>query len=148
MSLRQSWRIRPYPWSYSEWLNIPHIKCGKRGHIWDEKLQTLNFERNLFTDSWTINWNVRKCVKLQIFSFTIAILEIIRHLKTIRAKVDKRSCLIITIEVYTVLKNRLIVLNKSFERQNEDRIKLTMSMILGKEPLSNVDTKYTLDGEC
>jgi len=91
---------------------------------------------------------VRKCVKLQIFSFTIAILEIIRHLKTIRAKVDKRSCLIITIEVYTVLKNRLIVLNKSFERQNEDRIKLTMSMILGKEPLSNVDTKYTLDGEC
>jgi len=47
---------------------------------------------------------VRKCLKLHISSFIIAILETTRHLKTIRAKVDKRSCLTTTIKVYTILK--------------------------------------------
>jgi len=39
------------------------------------------------------------------------------------------------------------MLNKSFEEQNDDSIKPTMFLYLGKESLSNVNTVYILDGE-
>jgi len=38
-------------------------------------------------------------------------------------------------------------LNKSLKEQNDDRIKLTMFLNLGKMPLSNVDTENTLAGK-
>jgi len=43
-------------------------------------------------------------IQLQTSSFITAILETIRDFKTIRAKVDKISCLITPIEVYTLVK--------------------------------------------
>jgi len=54
---------------------------------------------------------------LNICGFIIATLEITRHVKTIRTKIDKRSCLMRTPKVLHDIKiDRLTVWGKDFER--------------------------------
>jgi len=53
---------------YDSSTSLPHMKCGNVDHVWYEKLQILNFERNLFIDSWTIKWDVRKWIRLFVAS--------------------------------------------------------------------------------
>jgi len=78
-----------------------------------KKSQILNFEIKLFTDSWTVNRNVRKVNMLKISSFTTAALEITRYLKAIRVQVDKKPCLIRTPKALHCFKtDRLTVLGK------------------------------------
>jgi len=73
---------------------------------------------------------------LQTSSFVIAILETIRHFKTIREKVDEK---IMPDNNYRSLHfskiNCLTRLNKSFKELSDDRTKLTMFLNLGKIPV-------------
>jgi len=54
-------------------LDSDHILNDQPFHTWDAEMwimsdmkKNTNFDRNPFIDSWTINWNMRKCIKLQI----------------------------------------------------------------------------------